>query len=214
MDIEVPISPGELIDKMTILEIKLIKIKDIAVVDLRIQRAGGLAFSDNRQAVVLAIIKEASARMENLEKKMNEMVGQFRADYPQMEFSISQDQTRLLDYSLMNLKESLITGGLLAFFVMFFFLRDARSPLIIGISMPTTLVISLLFFGFGTQHLLTRQYTERAERAFAAEFLAPAAGIADLVAGDFSDQALDRAAAHFQVNRTLVEHQVENQIAA
>ena len=125
---------------------KLIKIKDIAVVDLRIQRAGGLAFSDNRQAVVLAIIKEASARMENLEKKMNEMVGQFRADYPQMEFSISQDQTRLLDYSLMNLKESLITGGLLAFFVMFFFLRDARSPLIIGISMPTTLVISLLFF--------------------------------------------------------------------
>ena len=28
MDIEVPISPGELIDKMTILEIKLIKIKD------------------------------------------------------------------------------------------------------------------------------------------------------------------------------------------
>lgn len=64
--------------------------------------------------------------------------------------------------------------------------------------------------------LLTRaaQYTERAERAFAAEFLAPAAGIADLVAGDFSDQALDRAAAHFQVSRTLVEHQVENQIAA
>lgn len=28
MDIEVPISPGELIDKMTILEIKMIKIKD------------------------------------------------------------------------------------------------------------------------------------------------------------------------------------------
>ncbi|MBE2216757.1 MAG: hypothetical protein IAE90_01045 [Ignavibacteria bacterium] len=28
MDIEVPISPGELIDKMTILEIKLVKIKD------------------------------------------------------------------------------------------------------------------------------------------------------------------------------------------
>ncbi|MBK8463279.1 MAG: hypothetical protein IPL36_09655 [Nigerium sp.] len=64
--------------------------------------------------------------------------------------------------------------------------------------------------------LLTRagQYTERAERAFAAEFLAPAAGIAEVVDGDFSDPALDRAATHFQVSRTLVEHQVENQIAA
>ena len=125
---------------------KLLRIKDIAVVDLRIRRAAGASYSDNRQAVVLAIIKEASARMETLEEKMDEMVSQFRTDYPQMEFKISQDQTRLLDYSLMNLRQSLISGGLLAFFIMFFFLRDARSPLIIGISIPTTLVISLLFF--------------------------------------------------------------------
>ena len=125
---------------------KLLRIRDIADVDLRIQRSRGVSYSDNHQAVVLAIIKEASARMENLEQKMTEMVDQFRTDYPQMEFEISQDQTRLLDYSLMNLKQSLISGGLLAFFIMFFFLKDARSPLIIGISIPTTLVISLLFF--------------------------------------------------------------------
>ncbi|MEZ4996491.1 MAG: hypothetical protein R2758_03060 [Bacteroidales bacterium] len=61
--------------------------------------------------------------MENLEEKMDEIVSQFRTDYPQMEFQISQDQTRLLDYSLMNLRQSLISGGLLAFFIMFFFLR-------------------------------------------------------------------------------------------
>lgn len=125
---------------------KLLRIRDIADVDLRIQRARGVSYSENHQAVVLAIIKEASARMENLEQKMTEMVDQFRTDYPQMEFEISQDQTRLLDYSLMNLRQSLISGGLLAFFIMFFFLKDARSPLIIGISMPITLVISLLFF--------------------------------------------------------------------
>lgn len=64
--------------------------------------------------------------------------------------------------------------------------------------------------------LLTRagQFTDRAERAFAAEFLAPAAGIYEVVDGDFSDRALDRAATHFNVSRTLVEHQVDNQIAA
>lgn len=64
--------------------------------------------------------------------------------------------------------------------------------------------------------LLTRaaQYTERAERAFAAELLAPANGIAQILAGDFSDDALERAAEHFSVNTILVQHQVENQIAA
>lgn len=64
--------------------------------------------------------------------------------------------------------------------------------------------------------LLTRatQYTERTERAFAAELLAPADGIAEITAGDFSDDALQRAADHFRVNTILVQHQVENQIAA
>jgi multidrug efflux pump subunit AcrB len=125
---------------------KLLRIQDVADVNVRSQQARGESYSGKHQAVVLAIIKEASARMENLEQKMTEMVDQFRTDYPQMEFEISQDQTRLLDYSLMNLRQSLVSGGLLAFFIMFFFLKDARSPLIIGISIPTTLVISLLFF--------------------------------------------------------------------
>lgn len=64
--------------------------------------------------------------------------------------------------------------------------------------------------------LLTRatQYTERAERAFAAELLAPADGIAELLDGDYSEDALQRAAQHFGVNPMLVQHQVENQVAA
>ncbi len=64
--------------------------------------------------------------------------------------------------------------------------------------------------------LLTRapQYTEQTERAFAAELLAPADGIADVLAGDYSDDALLRAAEHFDVSVTLVQRQVENQIAA
>ncbi len=103
-------------------------------------------YSNDKRAISLAIIKESTAKMAGLETKMSEMINIFRKDYPQMEFEISQDQTRLLDYSLSNLRQSLIAGGILAFFIMFFFLKDAKSPLIIGFSIPTTLVISLLFF--------------------------------------------------------------------
>lgn len=64
--------------------------------------------------------------------------------------------------------------------------------------------------------LLTRatQYADRSERAFAAELLAPAKGIDDVLAGDFSDTALQIAAEHFNVNPILIQHQVDNQIAA
>lgn len=125
---------------------RLCQIKDFADVGVREERARGAYYSNGRQAVGLAIIKESSARMEDLKLKMAEITDQFRNEYPALRFEISQDQTRLLDYSLMNLRQSLLSGGLLAFFIMFFFLKDVRSPLIIGFSIPATLIISLLMF--------------------------------------------------------------------
>ncbi len=127
---------------------RLLQLKDIAETGIRQEKPRGLYYSNGSRAISLAIIKESTARMASLEEKMNEMIAIFRKDYPQMEFEISQDQTRLLDYSISNLKQTLYAGGILAFFLMFFFLKDAKSPLIIGFSIPATLVISLLFFYF------------------------------------------------------------------
>ncbi|HEY5880148.1 MAG TPA: hypothetical protein VIU11_14660 [Nakamurella sp.] len=64
--------------------------------------------------------------------------------------------------------------------------------------------------------LLTRgtQYSDRAERAFAAEFLAPAAGLRDLIGEDYSEQAQRLAAKRLGVSLSLIEHQIENQLAA
>jgi multidrug efflux pump subunit AcrB len=125
---------------------RLLQLKEIAEIGIRQERPRGLYYSNDNRAVTLAIIKESSAKMAALESKMQEMIDIFRKDYPQLDFEISQDQTLLLDYSISNLRSSLLAGGILAFFIMFFFLRDAKSPLIIGFSIPATLVISLLFF--------------------------------------------------------------------
>ena len=125
---------------------RILQIKDIAEVGLRQERPRGEYFSNGSRAVSLAIIKESTAKMASLEAKMTEMLDIFRKDYPQMEFEISQDQTRLLDYSISNLWQSLLAGGILAFLLMFFFLKDGKSPMIIGFSIPATLIISLLFF--------------------------------------------------------------------
>lgn len=125
---------------------RIIRMKDVAEVGMRQERPAGVYYSNGKRAIALAIIKESTAKMSELETKMSEMIDVFRADYPQMQFEISQDQTRLLDYSISNLRQSLLAGGMLAFLLMFLFLKDGKSPLIIGFSIPATLVISLLFF--------------------------------------------------------------------
>lgn len=63
--------------------------------------------------------------------------------------------------------------------------------------------------------LLTPARTDphKAERAFAAEFLAPASGLREILLGT-GDDDLDAAAAHFNVSPLLVRHQVDNQLLA
>jgi len=125
---------------------RVLQIKDIAEVGIRQERPRGLYYSNGKRAIALAIIKESTSKMADLQEKMTEITDIFRKDYPQLEFNISQNQTRLLDYSISNLRQSLLAGGLLAFLLMFLFLKDGKSPVIIGFSIPITLVISLLFF--------------------------------------------------------------------
>ncbi len=125
---------------------KLVQLKDVAKVGLRQSRLTGMYLNGDKRSVSLAIIKKATARMSDLEENLNELVKIFTDDYPEIEFGISQDQTRILDFSMSNLKLSLLVGGSIAFLVMFFFLRDGRSPWLIGLSIPASVLISILFF--------------------------------------------------------------------
>jgi Zn-dependent peptidase ImmA (M78 family) len=64
--------------------------------------------------------------------------------------------------------------------------------------------------------LLTRGkgYADRVERAFAAEFLAPADGLREILMGDYSDSAQQIAADRLGVSPSVIEHQIDNQLAA
>ena len=125
---------------------RLLQLKDIAEVREQVQKRRGLVTADGTLAVTLAVIKQSDARMFDLKKQLHSLVQHFRHDYPHLTFNISRDQTRLLTYSLSNLGQSLLYGALLAFLIMFFFLREPRAPILIGITIPVSLVISLLFF--------------------------------------------------------------------
>lgn len=62
-----------------------------------------------------------------------------------------------------------------------------------------------------------RAYRQKVERAFAAELLAPTAGIAALTGGPATSvdaQTVDRIARHFDVRALLIDHQIENNVLA
>ena len=125
---------------------RMLQLKDIAEIGLRSQKQKGIFMENNKQALSLAVIKQSDARMEELKQEVDVLLQYFARQYPEVSFNMTRDQTSILSYAISNLKQSLLWGGILAFVILFFFLKDFRSPWIIGISIPISLVIALLFF--------------------------------------------------------------------
>ena len=125
---------------------KLYKIKELASVELKTQERVGLVLSDGKDAITVAVIKQGNSRIKDLKFELNRLIENFTRDYPNIEFTITRSQTQLLDYSITNLKQNFYIGAFLSFVIMFFFLRDFQSPIIIGISIPISLIISFLIF--------------------------------------------------------------------
>ncbi|MFW6042990.1 MAG: efflux RND transporter permease subunit [Marinilabiliaceae bacterium] len=125
---------------------RILKLEELARVEKRPRKRRGAFLADDQQALSLAVIKQSDARMASLKENVGQMISTLEEEYPHLHFDIVRDQTELLDYSINNLRQNLLFGGTLAFFILFFFLKDARSPWIIGISVPVSIVVALLFF--------------------------------------------------------------------
>ena len=125
---------------------RLLQLKDVATVIEHPRKQKGMVLHNGKDAVTFAVIKQSDARMSDLKDKLNYLITEFEKDYPDIQFDITRNQTTLLDYSIGNLQQDLMWGALLAFIVMFFFMKDYRAPLLIGITIPTSLVVSMLFF--------------------------------------------------------------------
>lgn len=125
---------------------RILQIKEIAEVGIRPRDKRGLFMNRDNQSLCLAVIKQSDARMSDMTKNISNMLNSFREDYPNVEFTVSRDQAELLNYSIDNLTQSLILGIILAVGIMFFFIKDPRAPIIIALSIPISVIITMLLF--------------------------------------------------------------------
>ena len=125
---------------------RLLQLRDVCDVSITSAPEEGMSTYRGKRAVTFAIIKQTDENMDALKEELYASIRYFEQQYPQIVFNISRNQTELLDYTISNLQENLILGFLLIFVVVFLFMRNVRSPLIIGISMISAVIITFIFF--------------------------------------------------------------------
>lgn len=126
----------------------IIPLGKLAEVKYETKEMLGYHLYGEQEGLVITVHKQASAKMNELMPELKAALELFRTDYPQVNFELTQDQSNLLNAAISNLETSLLFGGIFAFAVLFLFMKDYRLPLIIGVSLPSSLVISFLVFYF------------------------------------------------------------------
>lgn len=124
----------------------IIRLQEIAKISSSVKKNSGFHTYHGQEALVIAVHKQDQARMNELVEEVRQLVEEFKKDYPEASFFITQDKSKLLTFSINNLLTSLVFGGFFAFLTLFFFMGNIRTPLIMGLSLPTSLILSLLVF--------------------------------------------------------------------
>ncbi len=125
---------------------RVLQLKEIVKVQLQAQQPRGKYFYNGQEAIILTIRKQADAQLFALKKEFQKLLKSFHKDYPTIGFALSNDQSELLEISINNLQSGLFYGAGFAFLILFIFFREWKLPVLIGLSIPTALTISILGF--------------------------------------------------------------------
>lgn len=160
------ISPLDSIDTLKNLTVLMnpligeeVTLSDISNVRLENQDDRTITRTNDNPSVLLSVLQQSDANtaevstafIETLEKLLKE------EKYRDIQSTIIFDQGEYIKQAIGNITNSLILGGLLAMIVLFFFLKSVKSPLIIGISIPYSVIFTfvLMYFSDYTLNIMT-----------------------------------------------------------
>ena len=117
-----------------------VMVSDVATVSDGFQERESAARYNGKPSIGLLIFKESGANTVQVARSVDTVLEQLRQDYPDVTLDIAMSQAGFIKSSIQNLVQNLIVGGVLAFLVLFLFLRDARYPIAIALSIPISVI--------------------------------------------------------------------------
>jgi HAE1 family hydrophobic/amphiphilic exporter-1 len=137
---------------------QLLRLKDIARIELGAQSYSSNTLTDGKPAIGVAIFQTAGSNAHELIQNCEATIEQASKTFPPgVSYSSMFNANEFLDASIEKVVHTLIEAFILVFIVVFIFLQDFRSTLIPAIAVPVAIVGTFFFlqlFGF-TINLLT-----------------------------------------------------------
>ncbi|GIO20494.1 multidrug ABC transporter [Oceanobacillus oncorhynchi subsp. incaldanensis] len=127
-----------------------VTLNDVADISISEDNGGVITRFNEEDAVQLEMMLADGANASSVNAEFNEELDALLDDeeYEQLSVSTLYDEGEYIDMAIDSIYVSLISGAVLAMFVLFAFIRNLKAPLIIGLSIPFSVIttFALLFF--------------------------------------------------------------------
>ena len=122
-----------------------IYLRDVATVEQGYKDREAITRVKGQESVELAIYKEGDANTVQVAERIQSRLENLGDSLPEnFELVTIYDQSKFISSAVSSVRTAAILGGLIAIFVLYGFLRDARATMIVGVAIPVSVIGTFL----------------------------------------------------------------------
>jgi HAE1 family hydrophobic/amphiphilic exporter-1 len=135
-----------------------VRLEDIAEVSIGYNENAARVYVNGQSGVYIQVTSESDSNQVLVARRVKEAIDGINANLPRgITLAVLSDNTSLINATLGQVFNNAVQGAVLAMLILFLFLRNIKGTLVIGFSIPVSILLTLMFmalFGF-TLNLLT-----------------------------------------------------------
>lgn len=126
-----------------------VRLRDIADVYEGYKSESTLAYLDSRPCVMILIQKQSGKNSVATGKRVRDAIKKLEKEMPSdIHLQETNNSVDIINETINNVVNSVVQGALLAILILFIFLRSIKSTIIIGLAIPISVMVTLLFMYF------------------------------------------------------------------
>jgi HAE1 family hydrophobic/amphiphilic exporter-1 len=132
-------------------------LRDIADVKDTTEQRRNFMRINGRPGIQIQVQKQSGKNTVEVAELVHAEVARVNNEVPGLKMTVVQDNSRFISRAIHNVQEHAMVGGILVVLIIFAFLRDFRSTLIVSTSIPVSVIgtFALLYFGGFTLNTMT-----------------------------------------------------------
>lgn len=123
---------------------QVVFLKDIASISDTYSDVSTISRLNSRDSLAISITSESDANTVEVVNAIYKALDSLKAQYPKFTYEMTMEQGSYIEDSVSNVASNAVTGALLAIFILLLFLANFKTSMVIGISMPISVVTTFI----------------------------------------------------------------------